>query len=229
MPTLATHGIELAYDDRGDGPPLLLLHGSGGSADNWRHVFDLDALAATRRLIAPDARGHGRSSNPGGAAAFSTRRCAEDTLALLDHLGLDRVRAIGLSMGGNTLLHLATIAPGRVDAMVLVSATMYFPAEARAIMRASDVPHVRAWGESVDDMAFTPPHLARIATPTLIVYGDRDPLYPVEMAVAMYRALPAAQLWVVPGAGHGPAFEVHAPAFARAALGFLDAHSDGAP
>ena len=54
--------------------------------------------------------------------------------ALLDHLGISRVKAIGLSMGAKTLLHMATQQPDRIEAMVLVSATPYFPAPARAAM-----------------------------------------------------------------------------------------------
>jgi len=54
------------------------------------------------------------------------------------------------------------------------------------------------------------------------VYGDRDQLYPVEMGVQMYRAIPGASLWVVPGGGHGPIFAPHErEAFAREALAFL--------
>ena len=63
---------------------------------------------------------------------FARRR--RDVLALLDHLGIARVKAIGLSMGAKTLLHMATQQPDRIDAMVLVSATPYFPAPARAAM-----------------------------------------------------------------------------------------------
>ena len=72
-------------------------------------------------------------------------------------------------------------------------------------------------------MSFTPPHLATIAARTLIVYGDRDMLYPVEMGVEMYRAIPGASLWVVPGGEHGPIFAPHQrETFARAALEFLE-------
>ena len=56
---------------------------------------------------------------------------------------------------------------------------------------------------------------------TLIVYGDRDPLYPVEMGVAMYRAIPNSALWVVPNGGHGPVFFGAAEEFARRALEFF--------
>src|SRR5215813_10353528 len=99
-------GADLHYEVRGDGEPLLLLHGFTGAGGDWTYLFDLDALARRYRLIIPDARGHGRSTNPSGA--FSHRQCARDVLALCDHLGVGRCKAIGLSLGGNTLLHVAT-------------------------------------------------------------------------------------------------------------------------
>src|SRR6185503_4575857 len=77
-------------------------------------------------------RGHGRSTNP--SKAFTFRQLAADVFALLDRLGIQRAKAIGMSAGAKTLLHMATRHPGRVDAMVLVSATPYFPAPARAAM-----------------------------------------------------------------------------------------------
>lgn len=62
----------------------------------------------------------------------------------------------------------------------------------------------RALKDGYDDMNFTPPSLARITAYTLIVYGDRDPLYPVEMAIDMYRAIPRSALWIVPNGGSRP-------------------------
>ena len=70
-------------------------------------------------------------------------------------------------------------------------------------------------------MAFTPPLLATIAARTLIVHGDRDPLYPVEMAMELYRSIPRSALWIVPNGGHGPIFGPQAPPFIEAALAFL--------
>jgi pimeloyl-ACP methyl ester carboxylesterase len=55
----------------------------------------------------------------------------------------------------------------------------------------------------------------------LVVYGDRDPLYPVEMAAAIYRAVPRSALWVVPNGGHGPVFGEAAGQFAQIALEFF--------
>jgi pimeloyl-ACP methyl ester carboxylesterase len=70
-------------------------------------------------------------------------------------------------------------------------------------------------------MAFTPPLLATIAARTLIVHGDRDPIYPVEMAMELYRSIPRSALWTVPNGGHGPIFGPQAPPFVDAALAFL--------
>jgi pimeloyl-ACP methyl ester carboxylesterase len=143
---------------------------------------------------------------------------------------------------------MATLEPERIRAMVVVSATMYFPEQARAIMRqvpAANGQPPQAWESmrkshklgdeqiialwdwiremqhSYDDMNFTPASLANIKASTLIVYGDRDPLYPVEMAIEMYRAIPRSALWVVPNAGHGPVFFNDAGQFAQTSLSFL--------
>lgn len=239
----AINGINIFFERHGDGAPLLLLHGFTGYGRDWRHVFP-DPIAGYT-TIQPDLRGHGQTLNPGGD--FTFRQVALDTLALLDHLGVSRVKAIGMSLGANTLLHMATQQPERMEAMVLVSTTPYFPAEARAIMgqfsfdampeteRAiqrerhsggdaqiqSLFAIARGFKDSYTDMNFTPPYLATIRARTLIVHGDRDPLYPVELALQMYRAIPNSQLWVVPGGGHGPIFGAEAPAFRATALAFL--------
>jgi len=70
-------------------------------------------------------------------------------------------------------------------------------------------------------MAFTPPLLGTITARTLIVHGDRDPLYPVELALEMYRSIPSSALWIVPNGGHGPIFGPLAAPFVGAALAFL--------
>ncbi len=242
---VALNGIEMYYEVEGSGEPLLLLHGGTGCTQNWVHA-GRDQFAREYQLIVPDARGHGRTNNP--QKTITHRQCALDTLALLDHLGIQSCRAIGLSMGGNILLHMATMQPERIRSMVVVSATMYFPEQARAIMRQvpkdGDQPQaawasMREWHklgdeqivalwnwthdlkDSYDDMNFTPQTLSLIQAHTLIVYGDRDPLYPVEMGVEMYRAIPRSALWVVPNGGHGPVFVDAAPQFVQVASAFL--------
>jgi pimeloyl-ACP methyl ester carboxylesterase len=250
MPTIDLNGFQMYYEVRRDGEPLLLLHGGMGIGADWRHIFPSDPEGYCP--IVPDLRGHGRSTNPAGG--FTFRQCANDVAALLDHLGIARVKAIGMSMGAKTLLHLATSQPARVDAMVLVSATPYFPQTLRDAARqftresfdllsgperdALRDRHLhgdeqirllyettRSFASSYDDMAFTPPQLGTITARTLIVHGDRDPLYPVEMATALFRGIPQSALWIIPYGTHGPIFGRMAPAFAATAL----AHLSGQP
>jgi pimeloyl-ACP methyl ester carboxylesterase len=244
--TIALNGIEMYFEERGEGSPLLLLHGGTGIGADWKHVFT-GGEPAGFRVIVPDLRGHGRSTNTPGAFTFG--QVAKDVLALLDHLGISRASAIGMSAGAKTLLHVATQQPDRLDAMVLISATPRFPDHARAAMAQLSVDtfsdadwkmhrqrhprgddqirllfaQMRGLKDDYTDMAFTAAQLGMIAARTLIVHGDRDPLYPVELALEMYRAIPRSALWIVPNGGHGPVFGTQAPAFREAAVAFLGA------
>lgn len=241
--TIPINGMEMYYEIHGAGEPLVLLHGGTGAGVNWGLVFK--NAPAGYRLIIPDLRGHGRSTNPSGG--FTFRQSALDVFAMLDHLGIEKFKAIGMSLGAKTLLHVATQQPARVEAMVLVSATPYFPAQARAIMRQvspdnrteAEWEQMRQWHkhgdeqiralwtmansfkDSYDDMNFTPPYLSTIAARTLIVHGDRDPLYPINMAVELYSAIPRSYLWVIPNGGHGPIFGKMADRFLETSLAFL--------
>ena len=79
----------------------------------------------------------------------------------------------------------------------------------------------RSFATSVDDMAFTPPQLGTVTARTLIVHGDRDPYYPIEMAIELFRGIPQSALWIVPYGAHGPIFGMMAPPFAATALAHL--------
>lgn len=240
------NGVEMYFQTYGEGEPLLLLHGGGGAGVNWKLIFDFDNPPAGYRLVVPDLRGHGRSTNPTGA--FTFRQIAADVLALLDHLGIERTKAIGMSMGAKTLLHVATMQPQRAEAMVLVSAAPHFPEETRALMRAAAAaPHSESewammrrwhlrgdeqirslWGMASqfvadrEDMSFTQPRLGAIRARTLVVHGDRDPLYPVTLAMELHAGIAGSHLWVVPNGGHGPIFGEMAAPFALTALAFLN-------
>ena len=221
--SIDVNGLRLAYRDEGEGAPLLLLHGFTGSSDDWKHVFA--APLPGYRVIAPDLREHGHSTNPSGTFTFA--EVARDIFGLLDHLRIDRVNAIGMSAGANTLLHMATQQPSRIEAMMHVSGTPRFPDQARAIMRMMTPDqsplwrHAHAFAEDRTDMNFTAASLASITARTMIVHGDRDPLYPVELAVELYRAISNASLWVVPNGGHGPIFGDQAAAFVTTAGAFF--------
>ena len=240
------NGIQLHYEIHGEGEPLLWLHGFMGCGSDWRYVFT--EPPASYRLIAPDLRGHGASTHSSGnpSGSYSHRQCAQDILALLDHLGISNVKAIGISGGGIVLLHMAIAAPSRVSAMVIVSAPPYFPAQARVFQKQfseaslSDAELTRmrerhkqpgqlqrlfaiarSFADSYDDVNFTPPLLSTIDAECLIVFGDRDPLYPVTLATDLRNAIPHSYLWVIPNGGHGPVFGPAKSLFAETALAFL--------
>jgi len=78
----------------------------------------------------------------------------------------------------------------------------------------------RAFADS-DDPDFSAADLASITADTLIVFGDRDPFYPVASGVALRQAIPRSYLWVVPNGGHGPIFGAHASRFLDIAREFL--------
>jgi pimeloyl-ACP methyl ester carboxylesterase len=240
------NGFEMHFEDRGSGEPLILLHGGMGIGSDWRYIFPVDPPGY--RVIVPDLRGHGQSTNPSGE--FTFRQCAMDVLALLDHLGVGSAAAMGLSLGAKTLLHVATLRPTILSSMVLVSATPRFPEQLRvataqftqeafdqlsqterAPLRARHVhgdaqiaalyAMTRGFSTSYDDMAFTSRSLSTIAARTLIVHGDRDPIYPLELAIELYRGIPRSALWIVPNGGHGPVFGPLAEPFRNAALTHL--------
>jgi len=79
----------------------------------------------------------------------------------------------------------------------------------------------RGFADNYTDVNFTPQILAAITAETLIVFGDRDPLYPLSLATELYRDIPKSYLWVVPNGGHGPIFREAAPRFEETAMSFL--------
>ena len=239
------NGITMHYQERGSGEPLLLLHGFGMCGFNdWAHV--VDALARNHRVIMPDLRGHGWSTNPSNR--FSMRQSADDIRALLDQLGLRRVKAMGISAGGMTLLHLSIKHPERLESMVLIGATNAFPQQARNRVRTMSfdtestemrgylsactsrgddqarglMKQMRGFANSYDDMNLTPADLAKVRARTLIVHGDRDEFFPIDIPVTLYKTIPSAQLWVVPNGDHVPIHGARASEFVRVATNFLD-------
>lgn len=240
--TERVNGAEIYFEIHGSGEPLVLLSGFSGTIADWKP--SLSEWGPDFPIILPDLRGHGRSSIL--SKPFRHRDAAADMVALLDRLGIDSFKGVGISGGGNVLLHMAAMQPARAKAMVLVSATPYFPAQARAIMRsyAQSLPQqewdrlrrchpggdaqikallesTAAFADGHDDMNFTPPLLSTIEARTLIVQGDRDPLYPVELSVEMAKAIPRSSLWILPNAGHGPVIGTRWSEFIRTAADFL--------
>lgn len=237
--------IDLFYQDYGSGSPLVLLHGWFGSNAFWDPY--INALTQEYRVIVPDFRGHGRSTNPNDYA-FSERDFAHDIFALLDHLGIERFKGVGFSSGGMTFLHMATEQSKRIEAMILIGTVHDFPWESTDIASEMTMENLepeflallQKWHKQGDEqirflvnlfdqgeMKLSPDSLAGITAHTLIIHGDRDEFFPVSIALEMYQAIPQSYLWVVPNASHGFFFDVFggkAPGgdlFPKLALEFL--------
>lgn len=110
------NGIEMYYEDHGEGHPILLLHGGTGTASlNWEAYFPI--FSQDFRVIAPDSRGHGRTNNPSGE--WSYQLMADDIEALIKALDLQKPYICGWSDGGQIGLDLAIRYPGLASAYIV--------------------------------------------------------------------------------------------------------------
>ncbi|HWP32534.1 MAG TPA: alpha/beta fold hydrolase, partial [Solirubrobacterales bacterium] len=111
------HGRTVSYTEAGSGPVLLLIHGMGGTFENWQEV--IEPLARTHTVIAPDLPGHG-ASGPGGGD-YSVGALAAGLRDLMLALGHDRLTLVGHSLGGGIAMQFAYQFPEMVERLVLVS------------------------------------------------------------------------------------------------------------
>jgi pimeloyl-ACP methyl ester carboxylesterase len=120
MPMLDVSGGALNFEVRGEGPPVLLIHGTGGIHTTWRHSFD--RLAERHRTIAYDRRGYGRS-NQSRTRDYGVH--SRDAAALLDHLDARPATVVGHSSGGVVALGLALAQPSAVESLVLLEPPLH--------------------------------------------------------------------------------------------------------
>ena len=110
---VTSDGIKVHYLVKGEGVPVVLIHGYTGSAEgNWFSNGVADELAKTNRVVAIDVRGHGRSDKPHDAAMYGPRLW-QDVLELMDHLAIQKAHVHGYSMGGGITTQLLVHAPER--------------------------------------------------------------------------------------------------------------------
>jgi len=213
------NGIELYYEVHGKGEPLLLLHGWTQSSRFWADY--IPEFAEHFQVYAIDLRGHGRTSalTPG----FTIEKSSEDILAFLEHLGLESVKAIGLSFGGLTLLEMADSNPEKIESMILIGASHNYNGadnnlddsfsyenlpdafkEELKLNHQNDEGKIKALFDpnlnyqiNIGEKA-----LESMNIKTLIVNGDSDEILGIDHAVALHKKLPNSELWVVPGTGH---------------------------
>jgi pimeloyl-ACP methyl ester carboxylesterase len=115
MPHITANGVNLYYEEHGDGEPLILIMGFTVSAVGW--YWNVPAFARDFRTIVFDNRGVGRSDKPD--APYSMQMFADDTAGVLDGLGIEQAHVFGISMGGMIAQEFALRYPDRVKTLIL--------------------------------------------------------------------------------------------------------------
>jgi pimeloyl-ACP methyl ester carboxylesterase len=262
--------VELHYVRRGEGDPVVLLHGWPGFWYDWRHV--IQALAESAAVIAPDFRGFGESDKPDlpPAEGYTPAVLADDVLALPDRLGLERVVLAGHDIGATVAQRLALGAPERIGALAVFNppypgigerrfepgaqrefwyqhfhnlpwshqlvahdretiriylAHFYEhwcgredavrPTEFEAIVDAYAAPdafkasiaYYRARAGQRSAQAEADPRASRIEAPTVILWGERDPVIPSAWSDRLAGTFPNHELDLLPDVGHFVPFE----------------------
>ncbi|MBI1814016.1 MAG: alpha/beta hydrolase [Deltaproteobacteria bacterium] len=215
------NGVRIYYETFGAGAPVLVLH--GGTAFHESMHYQIRALVQSHFVIAPDSRGHGRSTD--GEEPLSYARMADDMLKLLDDLQVGKADIVGWSDGGIIGLDLAMRHPERVGRLVAIGANYNVtgvehlpPADASpdaaevADLRdfyarvAPDPAHWPIFYRKVVAMwrsqpSYTLDDLAQIKTPTLVMAGEFDDIKR-EHTDALAKAIPGSRKYIVKDATH---------------------------
>jgi pimeloyl-ACP methyl ester carboxylesterase len=161
------NGLQLYYEIRGSGRPLVLLHGGLLTIDlNFGPL--LEPLAASRQVIAVEFQGHGHTADTG--RPMTIEALAGDIVALLDHLGIAEVDLFGLSLGGLVARAVALGAPDRVGRLIVASADAHRPPGRESAPLGEDqLPtsaDLQAWRDAYDAVAPDPAHFDELAAKT---------------------------------------------------------------
>jgi pimeloyl-ACP methyl ester carboxylesterase len=249
MPRFQHGSVEIAFIDRGEGEPIILVHGFASTKEvNWVQPGWVTTLTrAGRRVIALDNRGHGESAKLYDPADYHTDTMADDALALMDHLGLERADAMGYSMGARICAFLAVKKPERVRSVVLGGLGIHLvdgvglPESLAEALEAPSLDDVtdpqgrtfRAFAEQTKSdrkalaacirgsrQTLTREQVGGIRVPVLIAVGTKDPV--AGSAQALAALIPGAQALDIPGRDHMLA--VGDKVFKAGALEFLERH-----
>jgi pimeloyl-ACP methyl ester carboxylesterase len=229
VPILDANGLHVQYLVEGAGPPVVMLHGATSSGpDDWAAQRPLFRRAF--RVYMPDARGHG-GTRWDAAEGWSSETLVQDLGAFVDALELSTFHLVGFSMGASTALAYATRHPERLRTLLISGVDVQRQPNTNVARRLMDPRRVErdepdwaaalearhgpvqgaaAWRHLLPAIVadletralLTPEELFRVRVPTLMAYGDRDVFVPVDHAVALYRQLPDARLFIAPDCDH---------------------------
>lgn len=178
--------IRLHYIEKGNGMPLILLHGNGENSSYFSN--QISRFSKTRKVIAIDTRGHGKS--PRGTAPFTIRQFAEDLNDFMNEKGIEKADILGFSDGGNIALLFALRYPEKIRRLILNGANLYpsgmktwivipiWAAYGITSLFARYSKKIKAQKEllrlMIKDPYIPPSDLRTLRIPTLVIAGNRD-------------------------------------------------------
>jgi pimeloyl-ACP methyl ester carboxylesterase len=205
MPTVTVNDIDMYYEVHGAGEPLVLIGGLANDITDYAVHSDVIRLLSERwQVIAFDNRGVGRTGKPD--IPYSIPMMAEDTLGLLDALGIDHANIVGISMGGRIALDLALTHPGRISKLVLVSTaprvvrslrrSLLFAVYRLLVLKGKGPEASRGFARQVSASATydCTARLQEIRVPTCIMHGRKDRLALYKMAEEMHRKITGSKM-----------------------------------
>jgi pimeloyl-ACP methyl ester carboxylesterase len=207
-------GFKMYYEVYGKGEPMLIIHGNGGSINNF--LYQIPYFAKKYQVIIADSRAQGKSADPKDSLSYEMM--TDDLNGLLDQLHVKQCYVIGWSDGGINGLLLAMRHPDKVKKLAVTGANLW--PDATAVD-----PFVHKWAmdenEKLKKEKVTPetknalklahllsyePHisiaqLSKITCPTLVIGGDHDVILP-KHTMLIAESIPNSYLWLIPNSGH---------------------------
>jgi pimeloyl-ACP methyl ester carboxylesterase len=212
-------GFKMYYETYGKGKPLLIIHGNGGSINNF--LFQIPYFAKKYQVILADSRAQGKSVDLKDSLSYEMM--ADDLNGLLDHLHLDSCYVIGWSDGGINGLLLAMRHPEKVKKLAVTGANLWpdstavdpyiykwamkMNAQISDSLKKTKAPLAQFKNEAkIAHLLSYEPHikiedLRKIQCPTLVIGGDHDVILP-QHTMLIAQSIPKSYLWIVPNSGH---------------------------
>ncbi len=217
-------GLRIRYLESGRGRPVVFIHGLGGRAEAW--LPQLKSLSHIARAIALDLRGFGSSETPASTPTLTDY--ARDVIGVLDWLGVEKAVVAGSSMGGLVAVRTYTLAPGRVEGLILSNTYIRVKVDVDMLERAlrgdrearSRIAERLTARRLSLDMLVTanPRYMLRVARmisqqdltgeaasirrPTLLIAGEHDKITPPTLMKKLQELIPGARLTIIKNAGH---------------------------
>lgn len=207
-------GFKMYYEIYGAGEPLLIVHGNGGSINNF--LYQIPYFAKKYKVILADSRAQGKSADTGDSLSYEMM--TDDLNALLEYLHLDSCYVIGWSDGGINGLLLAMRHPEKVKKLAVTGANLTPDTSAvdpfvftwarqlnDSLQRQAATPVVKQNRKLAHLLSYEPhidPHdLKKIQCPTLVIGGDHDVLLP-RHTLLIAESITKSYLWILPNSGH---------------------------